>query len=79
MLYLLSMVRSHLLYNKKNPGWVPDGGSSEEFLVESMSTRRVFPLVNRPYGVWSPKEKIKNSFCYASVIVVSPVVIMFDI
>ena len=49
----------------KNPGWVPDGGSCEEFLVESMSTKRVFPPVNRPYGVWSPKEKIKNSFRYA--------------
>ena len=62
----------------KNHRWVPDGGSSEEFLVESMSTRRVFPLLNRPCGVWCPKEKIKNSFCYASVIIVSPVVIMFD-
>ena len=80
MLYLLSMVRSHLLYNQqKNPRWAPDGGSSEEFLVESMSTRRVFPPVNHPYGVWSPKEKIKNSFRYASIIVVSPVVIIFDI
>ena len=80
MLYLLSMVRSHLLYNQqKNPGWVPDGGSSEEFLVESMSTRRVFPPVNRPCGVWSPKEKIQNGFRYASVIIVSSVVIMFDI
>ena len=37
------------------------------------------PPVNCPCGIWSPKEKIKNSFCYASVIVVSPVVIMFDI
>ena len=32
MLYLLSMVRSHLLYNQqKNPGWVPDGDPKEEF------------------------------------------------
>ena len=37
------------------------------------------PPVNRPYGVWSPKEKIKNSFRYTSIIVVSSVVIMFDI
>ena len=43
-----------------------------------MSTRRVLPPVNRPCGVWSPKEKIKNSFRYASIIVINPVVIMFD-
>ena len=63
----------------KNPGWVPDDGSSEEFLAEPMNTRRVFPPANYPYGVWSPEEKIKNSFCYAFVIVVSLVVAMFDI
>ena len=75
------MVRSLLLYNSinKNPRWVLDGGSSEEFLVESMSTRKVLPPVNRPCGVWSPEEKIKNSFHYTLVIVVSPIVSMFDI
>jgi hypothetical protein len=40
-----------VVVTNKNPGWVPDGGSSEEFLAESMSTRRVFPPVNRPCGV----------------------------
>ena len=79
MLYLLSMVGSHLLYNQQKSQMGTKWWISEEFLVESMSTRRVFPPVNRPCGVWSPKDKIKNSFRYASVIVVSPVVIMFDI
>ena len=67
-----------VVVTNKNLGWVPDGGSSEEFLMESMSTRRVFPPVNRPCGVWSPKEKIKNSFRYASIIDVSLAVTMFQ-
>jgi hypothetical protein len=28
-----------VIVTNKNPGWVPDGESSEEFLAESMSTR----------------------------------------
>jgi hypothetical protein len=58
---------------------VPDGGSSEEFLAESMSTRRVLSPVNRHSGVWSPEVRIGNSFRYAFVIVVSLVVTIFDI
>jgi hypothetical protein len=63
----------------KNLRWVLDGGSSEQFLAESLSTRRLLPLVNRPCGVWNPEEKIKNSFCYAFIIVVSLVVTMLHI
>jgi hypothetical protein len=50
----------------------------KSFLKVSMSTRRVFPPVNRPRGVWSPEEKIKNSFRYTFIIVVSLFVTMFD-
>jgi hypothetical protein len=51
----------------------------KSFLKVSMSTRRVFPSVNRPCRVWSPEEKIRNSFRYAIIIVVSLVVTLFDI
>jgi hypothetical protein len=51
----------------------------KSFPKVSMSTRRVFPPVNRPSGVWSPEEKIKNSFHYAFIIVVSLIVTMVDI
>ena len=67
MLYLLSMVRSLLLYNSinKNLGWVPDGDSKEEFPEMLQEYEASAPLVNRPCGVWRPKEKIKSSFRYA--------------
>jgi hypothetical protein len=66
-----------------SPIKIPDGYQMvipvKSFLKVSISTRRVFPSVNRPCGVWSPEEKIKNSFRYAIIIVVSLVVTIFDI
>jgi hypothetical protein len=57
-----------------------------QMVVQEMSFPKGVPRVlgecspvNRPYGVWCPKEKIKNNFCYAFVTVVSLVVTVFDI
>jgi len=43
----------------QNPRWVPDGGSGEEILVESMSTRQVFPQSTVPVEYGVPKRRLR--------------------